>query len=105
MSMYRAFDIYDMYKDDYDSDEDIAEEEIVNLYCATRLRHLLEIAGITKNRLNNIIEILVDHYFDHDISLDYMINAIYNYVNATKQCPSDKLLTTEIDTFINDYNE
>lgn len=104
--MIRAFNIYQEYKKENSlNDEDIAEESIVYIYCATRLRHLIGIAGITENRLNNIIDILIDHYFDYEISLDYMINAIYNYVNATKQCPSDKLLTTEIDTFINDYNE
>ena len=103
--MLKALDEYKTYLETYCMDEDEAEEYIIHLYLAVRLRPLLNKAGINANRLNNICSMLVDQYLDYEISLDIMINAIYNYINATKTCPSDKLLSDDIEAFLKEYAE
>lgn len=104
--MIKALDEYLSYVDVYyDNDEDEADEYIINLYLATRLKSLMSKAGISQAQLNNICSILADNYFDYEISLDIMINAIYNYINATKQCPSDEILSDGIEAFLKEYAE
>ena len=88
---------------DATEDDDIVSEEIIKLYLVLRLRPLVGIAGINENRLNNICDFLTDNYFDYNISIDLMCNAVYNYINATKNCPSDYLLRDDIEALIEEY--
>ncbi len=84
-------------------DEDLIEEYVIKAYLAIRMKPLIGTAGITENRINNIADFLADHYFDHQYSLDVLVNAIYNYINANKHCPSDKLLTDDIEILLDQY--
>lgn len=106
--MIKALELLEEYKIENNidkEDDNFAEEDIVYLYLAIRLKPLIGTAGISENRINNIATFLAEHYFDKEISLDLMINAIYNYINATKNCPSDKLLTDDIEALLEDYTE
>lgn len=85
--------------------EDDTQEYIIKGYLALRLLPLKGIVGISENRINNIADFLYELHINHEYSLDIMINAIYNYINATKCCPSDKLLTDDIETLLEDYAE
>ena len=88
-----------------EDDDDIVAEEIVKLYLVMRLRPLVGIAGINENRLNNICDFFTDNYFDQDISIDLMCNSLYNYINATKNCPSDALLSSNIEDLLEEYGQ
>ena len=106
--MIEALEILEEYKiiQGFDKeDDDTVEEDIVYLYLAIRLKPLLNVAGINKNRLNKIAELFADNYFDKELSLDLMINALYNYINATKTAPSNRLLSDDIETLLEDYLE
>lgn len=103
--MIKATEELDNYKIMYDADEEIVEESIIYCYLAVRLLPLKGTAGITENRINNIAEFLANHYNNDGLSLDLMINSIYNYINFNKNCPSDKLLTDDIESLLEDYSE
>lgn len=101
--MIKALDEYEDFLVLNCLDEEEAEERIMYVYAAVRLKPLIGKAGINENRVNNICNLIIDQYFDYEISLDLIINAIYNYVNATKHCPSDKLLSDDIESFLEEY--
>ena len=86
-------------------DTDIAQEYILKGYIAMRLQPLEGVAGISKNRINNVTDFLYTHHIDNEYTIDTMVNAIFNYINATGCCPSDKLLTDDIETLLDDYVE
>ena len=88
-----------------ETDDSLVEEEIIYLYLAMRLKPLVGFAGINANRVNNIANFFADNYQEQGISLDLMVNALYNYINATKTCPSDRLLSDDIVTLLEDYLE
>lgn len=85
-----------------DEDTDL-EEYIVTYYTAMRLKPLMELDNINENYINNIADHLIDNYFIYGYSLDLMINAIYNYANKNKRCPSNKLLTDDIEILLKEY--
>lgn len=68
------------------------EEDIIYLYLAFRLNPLVGKYDCSENRINNICEIFAQHYLEQDISLDLMINSLYNYINTNKHGPADALL-------------
>lgn len=103
--MIKALTNLEEYIDLLGIDETEAEGEIVYLYLAIQLKPLVGIAGINENRLNNIIEFLAENYFEEDLSLDLQINALYNYVNTIKTCPSNFLLTDGIEILLERYAE
>lgn len=88
-----------------DGYEGVAEESIIYCYVGLRLKPLVGIAGLSANRINNIAEHIIKNYTEKEISLDYMINAIYNFVNYNKYGPSDRYLTDDIEAFLEDYAE
>lgn len=101
--MVKASDELDNYIVMNSYDEDEAEEMALYLYCAVRLKPLIGHAGINVNRADNIASFLVNNYLQDDLSLDLMINAVYNYINSTRTCPSDTLLSDNIETLLEDY--
>lgn len=103
--MIDAFDNFEEYALINGMDDDEAEEGIVYLYLATRLKPLLAINSVTKPVLNNICEIFADHYFDKEVSLDLMINALYNYINDKGSIPLLYLLESNIEKFLQDNLE
>lgn len=104
--MLKALDVLDDFIIDSDCIElDEVEETIIYLYLAMRLNPLNGKLDINENRINNIANILADNYFDKEISLDLMINAIYNYINTTSHSPSDQLLSDDIESFLTKYSE
>lgn len=86
-------------------DNEVAEEYVIKCYLALRLKPLIGVAGINVNRANNIADFFAHHYEYDEYSLDLLINALYNYINATKHCPSDKLLTDDIETLLDEYGD
>ena len=84
-------------------DDDEIEETIVYLYLAMRLKPLINQAGMNENRINNICDFFAEHYFESEISLDYMINSLYNYINEKNETPSNILLTDNIQEFLTKY--
>lgn len=84
-------------------DEEKTQECIVKGYIAIRLSPLEGVVGISENRINNMADFLYTLYSKHEYSIDIVINAIYNYINFTKCCPSDKLLTDDIEILLDDY--
>ena len=97
-----AFQItYNIDKTDIES----TTEEITVLYVAMRLEPIIGVYDINENRYNNICNNVVNANMQHNISLDLIINSVYNYINEEKHGPSDKLLTTDIEKFLEDYSE
>lgn len=86
-------------------DDDEIEETVVFLYLAIRLKPLLGKYKINENKINNIASFLADYYFDKSISLDIMINSIYNYINQHKKYPPDKVMSDNIEILLNKYAE
>ena len=84
-------------------DDDLIEEEIVYLYLGIRLKPLVGHAGIDENKVNNIATIFADKYFDYAISLDLLINSVYNYINTKKRCPPEAILDDDIETFLKEF--
>lgn len=103
--MIKATEELNNYKIMYSTDEEIVEESVIYCYLAIRLLPLKGTAGITENKINNIATFLANHYYNNELSLDLMINSIYNYINFNKSCPSDKLLTDDIESLLEDYSE
>lgn len=103
--MIEVFEAFDEYALINGMDEDEAEEGIIFLYLATRLKPLLSYGSITKPTLNNVCEIFADHYFDYGVSLDLMINALYNYVNDKGSLPLLYTLENNINNFLADNLE
>lgn len=101
--MIKAMDEYDDLLEMMCLDPNEAEEYIIKYYLVIRLNPLLNTAGINRNKLNNIIDFFTDNYLDYNYSLDIMVNALYNYINKKKTCPSNKSLSDDIETFLKDY--
>lgn len=102
--MIKALDELDELQITTSQDDDEIEETVVYLYLAVRLKPLINQAGMNENRINNICDFFAAHYFESDISLDLMINSLYNYINEEKQCPSNLLLTENIEEFLDNYS-
>ena len=104
--MLKALNELSDFKIAYDiNDDDTAEETIIYLYLAIRLKPLLGVAKIDGPKINNIADILADHYFDREISLDLLINVVYNYINTHKKCPSERILSDDIEALLKEYAE
>ena len=99
----KALDILDDLNIMLSLDDDKTQEYIIKCYIGTRLLPLEGVAGISKNRINNIADFIYSLYTDKEYSIDIIVNAIFNYINATKCCPSDKLLTDDIEILLDDY--
>lgn len=104
--MIKAMDVLKDLTRNYASTEDDVneiEEYVIKAYLAIRMHPLIGIAEISENRINNIAEFFADLYFDYQYSLDILVNALYNYINTNKHCPSDKLLTDDIEILLEQY--
>jgi hypothetical protein len=86
-------------------DDDMLEEYVVKCYLALRLRPLLGITGATEQKINAVSNIFTQLYLKKDYTLDFLINAVYNYTNKHKKMPRNDVLNTDIDTFLKDYAE
>lgn len=86
-------------------DDYIAEEYVIYYYIAIRLKQLLKKYGTTEEDINGYCECLADNYYDYEISIDIMVNAIYNYYNIEGKKLDKELLRTGIDTFLEEYGE
>lgn len=103
--MLKALDMLEDLAADSAQDDDEIEETVVFLYLGIRLKPLLGKYNINKDKINEIATQLADNYFDESLSLDLMINSIYNYINKHKQCPSDILLSDNIEILLSNYLE
>lgn len=87
-------------------DEDETQEMVVHLYLAVRLKPLLDKKKLEEQDIDTISNALANNYLEHDLSLDLMINAVYNYINSTKMCPSVyQLDSSNIEKFLEDNYE
>ena len=88
----------------YDDDEVV--ETVTYLYLAIRLKPLLTKDYAKIYQINMISKTLADNYLEHNLSLDLMINAVYNYINETKKCPSLYQINEDnIEDFLEKYSE
>lgn len=86
-------------------DELETAEMVTYLYLAMRIKPLVEKNKISKYEANTICKTLADNFIEEDISLDLMINAVYNYINKTNMCPTIYQLNEALETFLEDYCE
>lgn len=84
-------------------EEDLVEEYVIKCYLAIRMKPLVGIAGANVNRVNNMAEFLFQNYKQNEYSIDLMVNAVYNYINEHKHCPTDKLLSDDIEILLDEY--
>lgn len=82
-----------------------AEEAIIYGYIGIRLKPIIGKHNITTEHFDNICEYIAQNYFDRSVSIDYSINAVYNYINENKKCPPDYLFTDRLEEFLEDYAE
>ncbi len=104
--MIKALSLLKEYKANIDGSEisdELIEEEIVYLYLGMRLEPLVKNEIIEENRVNELANIIADKYFDYAISLDTLINAVYNYINKNNLCPPDQFIDDNIETFLKEY--
>lgn len=79
-------------------------EYIAKAYLGMRLQPILDKRKIDKKSFNYICEIFAEYFLEENISLDILINSLYNYINANHKCPSEHSLA-DIQAFIEDYAE
>ena len=103
--MLKALDVLEDLAVVSAQDDDEIEETVIFLYLGIRLKPLLGKYNINEDKVNEIATQLADNYFDKSLSLDLMINSIYNYINNHKQCPSDELLSDNIEILLSNYLE
>ena len=84
-------------------DRDELEPLIIKGYLAIRLEPLLGIPGATETKLNAIANIFSNLYFKKGYTLDFLINAVYNYINKTNKCPPNHILNDDINAFLKEY--
>ena len=84
-------------------DEEQAEEYVIKGYIEIRLNPLEGVVGISKDKLRDITDLLYNNFIDYDYTIDKMVNAIYNYINKVKYCPSKSLLTDNIEILLKNY--
>lgn len=84
-------------------DETEITEYIITLYAGIRLKPLIGILGITETQINHLTNLVTDLYFDYDLTIDIVVNAIYNYINKNKKCPPEQLLIDGIEIFLKEY--
>ena len=86
-------------------DPDDVEPYIITGYLALRLNPLLNVQGITKKQIDKLIDTFSTMYFIEDYTLDILINAVYNYINATGKCPPNELFDDNIETLLKEYGQ
>ena len=79
--MLKALDVLEDLAVVSAQDDDEIEETVIFLYLGIRLKPLLGKYNIDEDKINEIATQLADNYFDKSLSLDLMINSIYNYFN------------------------
>ena len=93
------FDDFDEYVYIFDKDPEI---NILRMYVALRLNILRE--QYHDNELTEVGQEFVEQYLNNDISLDLMLNALYNYINHNNRLPTLKMVQ-DITAFLEDYAE
>lgn len=86
-------------------DADDIDELVIYYYLGVRLKPLIGIKNITDKKVNQISNIFAKHYFTKNISIDILVNALYNYVNIQGTCPGPKFLDDDIEIFLKAYAE
>lgn len=86
-------------------DDEETEEMVAYLYLAIRLKPLLKNKTFKEQDIDTICAALAKHYLNNNVSLDLMINAVYNYINTTKKCPSVIQLNDDIEVFLEDNTD
>lgn len=77
-------------------------ECVARLYVATRLDKIR--TNKNEKELNQIGKHFILEYINNNISLDLMLNALYNYINFNNKLPSIKTVK-DIVAFLDDYAE
>ena len=85
-----------------DNDDDLANE-IVKYYVIYRTKDLLNNKKVTEDEYKEIVEGVMTNFFLYDISIDLMINSVYNYIEKNKKCPTTALLNDDITVLLENY--
>ena len=77
---------------------------ITRLYLEDRLQPAIKKYKINKRDYNVMCETLHKHYLEEDYSIDKMLDAVYNYINAHRTIPNKQYLD-DILALLEDYSE
>lgn len=86
------YEMADLLARNIGNDEDSIDEFIILAYIGLRFKPLLNKYPKQKEKFDTLASIFADNYFDYAISLDYSINALYNYINKTHKLPNSDYL-------------
>ena len=90
--------------DDEENDELLLKMFAAKVYVGVRLKPLLDKNKVDAEQFDNICDLFTECFIEQNISLDILINCLYNYINRYHKCPSDKRLS-DIQAFLEDYSK
>lgn len=102
--MLKALEVLEELETIYGLEVEV-EETVIYGYIAIRLKPLLGKYNVSKDRINELCKHIAQNYYDRNVSIDYLVNAVYNYINQKHKSPSDNLLTTNLTEFLEDFAE
>ena len=82
----------------------LTTDEIVYLYVAHRLQVLYTRNDLTSDIFNVLADFIIDNYTKNNYSIDQLINAIINYINAHNEYPMAIVLNDDALALLEDYN-
>ena len=84
---------------------DTAHYQIVANYVYMRLKTAFDILDITDDTIDEVCELIYDHYINHNVSVDQIVNAIINFINCYDKFPEKSLISKEVDVLLEDFRE
>lgn len=91
-------------EDEEDNDELLLKMFAAKVYVGVRLKPLLDKDKLNAEQFDSICDLFTECFLEQNISLDILINCLYNFINRYHKCPSDKRLS-DIQAFLEDYSE
>lgn len=79
-------------------------DEIIYLYIAHRLQVLKTRKDLTSALFNTFVEFIADNYVTNNYSIDSLVNAFINYVNAHDEYPMAIILNNDTLALLEDYS-
>ena len=84
---------------------DTAHYQIIANYVYMRLKTLFSTLDIPDDTIDEVCELIYDHYNIHNVSVDQIVNAIINYVNCYDKFPEKSLISKDLDVLLEDFRE
>lgn len=83
----------------------LTPELVIHLYIAARLKPLSLNKICTRNNLDILAEFIADSFFEQNYSIDILINATIEYINATNTFPTQFILNNDPLALIQEYGD